>query len=157
MSGSLDSAANAEPNLTPMLDMVFQLVTFFMLVINFKTASMDLNLKLPVVGSARMVDTPGGSKELVVLNIDSHGTLRVFGIEKPDIEGYMRSEARSSIADLNRIDGTDLKLGDELPSMVVIRADQATPFKLLNRLIKACQDNGFRNFALKALNKVPGS
>ncbi len=56
MSGSLDSAANAEPNLTPMLDMVFQLVTFFMLVINFKTAAMDLDLKLPVVGSARMVE-----------------------------------------------------------------------------------------------------
>ena len=26
----------AEPNLTPILDMVFQLITFFMLVINFK-------------------------------------------------------------------------------------------------------------------------
>ncbi len=37
MSGSLATAANAEPNLTPMLDMVFQLVTFFMLVINFKS------------------------------------------------------------------------------------------------------------------------
>ena len=40
-----------------MLDMVFQLITFFMLVINFKSASMDLNLKLPVVGSARPVET----------------------------------------------------------------------------------------------------
>ena len=156
MSGSLSTAANAEPNLTPMLDMVFQLVTFFMLVINFKTASMDLNLKLPVVGSARMVDT-GQTKELVVLNIDSGGNLRVFGEAKPDIEAYMRSEARSSLEELNRKEGTELKLGDELPSIVVIRADRSTPFKLLNRLIKACQDNGFRNFALKALNKAPGT
>ena len=29
----------AQPNLTPMLDMVFQLITFFMLVINFKSAA----------------------------------------------------------------------------------------------------------------------
>jgi len=155
MSGSLSTAANAEPNLTPMLDMVFQLVTFFMLVINFKTASMDLNLKLPVVGSARMVDSQ--TKELVVLNIDAAGNLRVFGESKPDIEGYMRKEAESSIYDLNKSEGLNLKPGDELPSIVVIRADKATPFKLLNRLIKACQDNGFRNFALKALNKEPGT
>jgi biopolymer transport protein ExbD len=140
-----------------MLDMVFQLVTFFMLVINFKTASMDLNLKLPVVGSARMVEGSGQTKELVVLNIDSAGNLRVFGEAKPDIEGYMRKEAESSIYDLNKSEGLNLKPGDELPSIVVIRADKATPFKLLNRLIKACQDNGFRNFALKALNKEPGS
>ncbi len=157
MSGSVSTEANAEPNLTPMLDMVFQLVTFFMLVINFKTASMDLNLKLPVVGSARMVDTKG-QKELVVLNVDAHGVLRVYGIEKPDIEGYVRSEAQSSVLSANREPGSpQLKLGDELPSIVVIRADKATPFKLLNRLIKACQDNGFRNFALKALNKAEGT
>src|SRR5436190_1151310 len=47
------SQEGTEPNLTPILDMVFQLITFFMLVINFKSASMDLSLRLPVVGSAR--------------------------------------------------------------------------------------------------------
>ena len=52
-------ANTAEPDLTPMLDMVFQLITFFMLVINFKSASMDLSLKLPVIGSARPLETNG--------------------------------------------------------------------------------------------------
>ena len=42
---------------------------------------------------------------------------------------------------------------DELPTLVVIRADQDTPFKYLFRAIKTCQDNGFRNFAMKAMNK----
>ena len=59
MSASMSHASSAEPNLTPILDMVFQLITFFMLVINFKAAAMDLDLKLPVVGSARPVDTQG--------------------------------------------------------------------------------------------------
>ncbi len=74
MSASLPSTANAEPNLTPMLDMVFQLVTFFMLVINFKSSALDLNLKLPVVGSARMVDA--AARDLIVLNLTAHGALR---------------------------------------------------------------------------------
>jgi feruloyl esterase len=52
-----------EPNLTPILDMVFQLITFFMLVINFQAAAVDMSLKLPVVGSARLTppDRCGGS------------------------------------------------------------------------------------------------
>ena len=35
MSGSMSSEASAEPNLTPMLDLVFQLITFFMLTTAF--------------------------------------------------------------------------------------------------------------------------
>jgi biopolymer transport protein ExbD len=35
----------------------------------------------------------------------------------------------------------------------VIRADRATSFKMINRVIKACQDNGFLKFTLKAMNK----
>ena len=45
---ALHSADRAEPNLVPILDMVFQLITFFMLVINFKAAETDTSLKLPV-------------------------------------------------------------------------------------------------------------
>ena len=150
MTASLSNDASAEPNLTPMLDMVFQLVTFFMLVINFKAASMDLNLKLPVVGSAAPVDTKG-QQELLILNIDKRGKLTVYGIEK-NIENYIAGEAQASMIAAKR-NNPKLQSGDELPTTVVIRADRATPFNLLNHVIEACQKNGFRNFALKALNK----
>ena len=140
----------AEPNLTPILDMVFQLITFFMLVINFKSASLDLSLKLPIVGSARPVDTKG-MEDLLILNITKEGKLIVYGIPR-DIESYIAGEALATVNWAHRT-YPDLKFGDELPSMVVIRADEATPFKLLNRVIKACQDNGYRRFALMALNK----
>jgi len=44
MSGALPgSSVKSEPNLTPILDMVFQLITFFMLVINFKSAELDMS------------------------------------------------------------------------------------------------------------------
>jgi biopolymer transport protein ExbD len=140
----------AEPNLTPILDMVFQLITFFMLVINFKSASLDLSLRLPIVGSARPVDTKG-AEDLLILNITREGKLIVYGIPR-DIESYIAGEAMATV-NWSHQSNPDLKFGDELPSMVVIRADEATPFKLLNRVIKACQDNGYRRFALMALNK----
>ena len=139
----------AEPNLTPILDMVFQLITFFMLVINFKSASLDLSLRLPIVGSARPVDTKG-MEDLLILNITQEGKLIVYGMPK-DIDSYIAGEAQATRWAFRP--KLDLKPGDELPSMVVIRADEATPFKLLNRVIKACQDNGYRRFALMAINK----
>jgi biopolymer transport protein ExbD len=141
----------AEPNLTPMLDMVFQLVTFFMLVINFKAASLDLSLKLPVVGSARPVDTKG-QEELLILNIDLHGKLNVYGMPK-EVGSYIAGEAQASLLEARRTNPT-IKMGDELPTTVVVRADKTTPFKLLYNVIKICQDNGYRKFALKAMNKT---
>jgi len=81
----------SEPNLTPILDVVFQLITFFMLVINFKSAALDLSLKLPVVGSARPVDTKG-MEDLLILNITQDGKLIVYGIPK-EIESYIAGEA----------------------------------------------------------------
>jgi biopolymer transport protein ExbD len=155
MSGSLAHGSNAEPNLTPMLDMVFQLVTFFMLVINFKAASYDLNLELPIVGSAAPVDTKG-MNDLMVLNIDQQGRLNVYGERRDNIDEYIRGEAEASLIRA-RMDNPNLKLGDDLPTIVVVRADKRTPFKLLNRVIKSCQERGYRNFSMKAMNKEAGA
>jgi biopolymer transport protein ExbD len=85
MSGSVPGGVKAEPNLTPILDMVFQLITFFMLVMNFKAAEIDQSLMLPVLGSAKpLVDS---EMRVIVLNVqiatkcphpgcDSYATLR---------------------------------------------------------------------------------
>ena len=89
MSACSMQKIKAEPNLTPMLDMVFQLITFFMLVINFKSAALDLSLRLPVVGSARPVDTKG-MEDLLILNITQDGKLIVYGIS----QGYRKLHSR---------------------------------------------------------------
>jgi len=139
-----------KPNLTPILDMVFQLITFFMLVINFKSAALDLSLKLPVVGSARPVDTKG-QESLLILNVDKEGNISMYGRPQP-VKEYIAREAMAALIGAKRSQ-PDIEFGQELPTMVVIRADRTTPFKLLNRVIMECQQNGFRKFALKAINR----
>ena len=149
---SLDMSS-AQPNLTPLLDMVFQLITFFMLVINFKDAALDQSLTLPVLGSARPLDTKG-QEDLLVLNIDAEGQLKVYGVVR-DVKIYIADEARQEEARL-KAKNTPLKPGEELPTMVVIRADRATRFNLLNEIIKTCQQHNYRKFALKAMNRREG-
>jgi biopolymer transport protein ExbD len=146
---SLHSAEQAEPNLTPILDMVFQLITFFMLVVNFQTAALDMSLKLPVVGSARPVDK--GGEDLLVLNVNPKGELIVSGGIK-DPATYLAREANQTRRKFE-LEGKKFKPGDELPTLVVVRADYATPFDLLNKVLTECQTHGFRRFALRAMNR----
>lgn len=138
----------AEPNLTPLLDMVFQLITFFMLVINFKGASLDLSLKLPVLGSARPLDRQGKIEPLV-LNIDSDGEVISYG-RTVDIERFIQREAHLTREQLKTM-GTPVENG-EFPASVIIRADRAASFHVVNRVLKVCQDQGYRQFSLSAMS-----
>ena len=149
MSG-MHSADNAEPNLTPMLDMVFQLVTFFMLVINFQTASLDLSLKLPVIASARPPEK--GAEDLLVLNVNKSGKVMMFGKEHDPV-AFVKNEAHSARFK-SELNGKKLKKGEELPTLVVVRADLGTSFELLNKVLTECQNEGFRKFALRAMNRA---
>jgi biopolymer transport protein ExbD len=151
MATQLSDASYAQPNLTPILDMVFQLITFFMLVINFKTATLDRNLSLPVVGSARPVDN-AGREDVLVLNIDAAGRLMVFG-EPRDMASYIASEARASQL-LAKRTIAGFRPGGDLPTTVVVRADRAVPFSLLNQVFKTCQMHGYRRFTLKTARPV---
>lgn len=146
--------SEGKPNLTPILDMVFQLITFFMLVMNFKAGALDTSLRLPVVGSARAVDAQGQTS-LLILNIDKQGNLNVYGQARP-IDSYIAGEAQAELLAARR-KNPDLQFGDELPTTVVIRADRATEYRMVHRVIETCQKYGFRNFALKALNKEEGT
>ena len=154
MSGSV-SSDTAEANLTPILDMVFQLITFFMLVMNFQSATYDLDLKLPVVGSA-LPEAASPSQDILVLNVDKSGQLKLYN--KPqNIPTYLRDEADAAVlAARQKPSGefANLKYGDELPTLVVIRADKEARFSDVNRVVKECQVQGFRQFALRAADKV---
>lgn len=139
------------PNLTPILDMVFQLITFFMLVINFRAAAIDASVRLPVVGDARR--SSNGPVSMLTLNIDSEGSLRVYGEARRDVHAYIAGEAQVEYLTAKRTK-PGLQPGDALPTTVVIRADRSTSYHWVHRVIQACQQNGFRKFALKGQSQA---
>ena len=159
MSGSVPGGVKAEPNLTPILDMVFQLITFFMLVINFKAAELDQTLKLPIIGSARPVPL-GTQKEFLVLNVKDVGgkaAVSVYGrvIDEDHIKGYLNEEAKVSLK-AAKLTSEDIASGTkELPETVVIRADKDCPFHHVNYVVMSCQAIGYRKFAYKAYSAPP--
>jgi biopolymer transport protein ExbD len=145
------SDVKCEPNLTAMLDVVFQLMTFFLMVMNFSQDDYDVRVRLPVAGSARPVELPKEGEDRLVLNIDRDGHLLIAGQSYDTERAIKEIRTQSQLIRLNaKVAGKEIKPGATLPTTLVIRGDRATPFGQLYRLITACQNFGFKTFALKA-------
>ncbi len=154
MSASITSEFKAEPNLTPLLDVVFQLITFFMLVINFSSENYDQRVRLPVAESARPIeDEQRVSEDRLVLNVDSEGHLLIGGEVQPLHKAIQTIKHQADLVKLNlRAVGGKLDPSGSLPTTIILRADKDANFSSVISLIKACQSNGFRKFNLKAMS-----
>lgn len=151
MSGS---TLRAEPNLTPLLDVVFQLITFFMLLINFSSDNYDQRVRLPVAGTARPVEEADKvALDRLVLNVDRDGNLLFNGETMSTAKAVDAIKHQATLVKLN-LKAIGQKPGDNgmLPTTIVLRADKDTSFDKLFGLIRACQANGFFKFVLKAMN-----
>jgi biopolymer transport protein ExbD len=148
------SELKADPNLTPLLDVVFQLITFFMLVINFSSENYDQRIRLPIAESARPIDDDQRiSEDRLVLNVDSDGHLLIAGEAQPLHKAIQTIKHQADLVKLNlKAAGGKFDASGGLPTTIILRADRDVTFSSVISLIKACQSNGFRKFNLKAMS-----
>jgi biopolymer transport protein ExbD len=138
-----------ELNLTPLLDVVLQLITFFMMLIHFggKIEGATASIKLPTAPSA----LPNGDLGLdrIVVGVDSQGRLIA---ENSTIEGASATAWWSEQAGKRRAALVTIgRRGDELPTLVVVRADKAAKFGSVRQLLATAQEQGFARFTLVVL------
>jgi biopolymer transport protein ExbD len=154
MSASMGTEFKAEPNLTPLLDVVFQLITFFMLVINFSSENYDQRVRLPVAESAVPVaEEARVSEDRLVLNVDKEGHLLMGGEVQPLHKAIQTIKHQADLVKLNlKAAATKPDPSGALPTMIILRVDKDAAFSSLISLIKACEAQGFRKFQFKAMN-----
>lgn len=137
---------SAEGDMTPMIDMTFQLIAFFMVLINFAEGDQDQRIKLPSSELAKPPDAPVEAP--LILQLTEEGTVLLGGDRTP-------------ISEMSRYLGTEaeiIKRQNKLPAdaSVIIRADRGTKTGLVQELIKKCQEKGFEKFSLRAKQEARG-
>jgi biopolymer transport protein ExbD len=135
-----------EADMTPMIDMAFQLIAFFMVLINFSDVEVDQRLTLPASELAKPPET--AYDEPIAIQMMRNGVI-LFGGEELSLEG-LKVALRREAEFLNRFDGKnkDGKKGVERAT-VIVRADLAAKAGQVQQVIQACQDAGFDQFALR--------
>jgi biopolymer transport protein ExbD len=152
MSHGAGSESRAEPNLTPLLDVVLQLLMFFMMCANFVSNQVNENIKLPVMQSARPADKR--ENDLFFLNIYDDGTLEVPGknpIKKDtDKKVVLREEYRDRQRNLDKGE-------KDVKTIIVLRGDKNVDYKDIFQIMNWCKEAGFRQFRLRAMTQVESS
>jgi len=130
------SAAFAEGDMTPMIDMTFQLIAFFMVLINFSEADQNERIKLPTSELAKPADKPMVSP--ITLQLTEKGTVLLAGEEVtvPNVRSLLVRESQL--------------LDTPGEATIIIRADRKAKTGRVQELIKICQETGFEKFALRA-------
>ncbi len=121
-------------DLTPMIDVVFNLLIFFALSLNFVTSSGGINVNLPEASSAKPIKT-----ENITINITKSGKL------------YYNKEAATK-EEIKQ----NLKKVTDKSSLIIIRADNKVEHGKVVEAMDLVKMEGFTKLAI-AVDKAPES
>jgi len=129
----------AEGDLTPMIDMVFQLIAFFMVLINFAQTESNDRVKLP---SSQLVKPPEVPLEFpIILHVAQDGEIILGG------DDYTAETLRVGLLrELAVIKAEGKTVAD---ANVVIRAHKDTAAGDVQEVIRVAQEQKLENFALR--------
>jgi biopolymer transport protein ExbD len=144
------STDKCEPNFTPLLDLVLQLVMFFMLCANFVMEQTSVEIKLPEAAAAKALDK--ADNDPFFLNVNAQGKVLLTPDQREgqdetldnarQVEEYMKRRAAAE----------KRRTGKEKPeSVLILRVDENTPFDKTYGIMKACRLAGYEKVQLRVI------
>ncbi|MFG0317001.1 MAG: ExbD/TolR family protein [Planctomycetota bacterium JB042] len=133
-----DVAEDLSANITPLIDVVFLLLIFFMVATSFLDSEKELNLELPPALSGDATDQ---APDELIINVLEDGKLVLAGSEV-DTDGLRSALERAARRD------------PETP--VTIRGDGRVKHETIVSVMDACGIAGLRNLAVGTLDAAGG-
>jgi len=149
MSHGASTEEVAEPNLMSMLDLVLQLLMFFLIVANFVAEQNNQDIKLPEATTAVPIDAE--QKDTISLNVDQNGNLVISDSGKE--EAKLNSEFQIELYLKDTYSKLVSKMGKEedvKKMIVVVRGDNRAEFEHIYRVMAAAKKANFPNVMLRA-------
>lgn len=142
-----------DPNLIPLLDLVLQLVMFFMVCANFVMEQLNESIKLPEAIAAQPLQKKDEYIIFLNVNKDGHVILSPLDAIGKDqiltnplaVQSYMKQRYEEDI----RAAGGDRS--KPARSTLIIRADKEAPFEKVYAVLKACRTAGYERAQLRAV------
>jgi len=131
---------------------VLQLITFFMMLVHFGTRldGATKAVRLPLAPAA----LPGSDLTFDRLGVamDAEGRLLVEGqaLDMRAATTWWAVQAKDRRAGLETLGQPNASI-DELPTVVILRADRAASYGAVRRALSEAQDKGFAHFSLVVL------
>jgi biopolymer transport protein ExbD len=145
MAKKRKGAAASDIDMTPMIDVTFQLITFFMFTLNFTESEQDQRIQLPTSQVAKPVEN--ADIEPLTLQLMDDGRVIYNGepVALMALGDYLENEKAVMLA------------ASKEPSAatVVVRADGRSRTGDVQQIIRSCQEKGFDKFVLRAEYKGP--
>jgi len=130
-----------QADMTPMIDMTFQLIAFFMVLINFSEADQNDAVKLP---SSELAKPPDGPlTQPLFIHVKENGKV-IFGGKTMPAAALV-----DELTNLKRVWERNPERSVE-KATVVIRADRDTRFRSVQDVIAYCKEVRFEKFNLRA-------
>ncbi len=153
------NAGDIDVDMTPMIDIVFQLIAFFMVINNFEQTQADERVKLPRDALAKPPEVK--VEHEITLNI---GYLRDQQGERTNPDPFVFNfGGEDMIPPLNSSKALDQEARlynnrevDPKDVTIKVRADAEVPTGVVQELIKLAQDAGFEKFAMSAMSTSEG-
>jgi biopolymer transport protein ExbD len=148
-----DAQTDMPMNMTPMIDVVFLLIIFFMIITDLTQQDLE-DIKLPVAYEC-VTDKPDPKVTRPILNINHKGEIvvrreMIFDPETGDLkplQGFLSNQARAMKK--VPIDGPGGK-GKPIPdNPLLIRADINTPFKYIQKVMETCGNKDIQIWRLE--------
>ena len=143
-------------DMTPMIDVVFQLIIFFLVALSFVESQSEAKLTLPVADQAKPPEQ--AEAELFVFNVLNRYATNAQGVRIFDPNRIYRAMGRNMTVDELR---SELDMAAEfsrskskseiVEAAVIIRGDRAAPWRDILRAMGQCKEAGFTKVYLKAL------
>lgn len=156
----------AEPDLVPLLDVVLQLVMFFILTANFVMEDVDREIDLPEATQAKSFDAKDSNLRFV--SVRSNGVVR-FGYPMPvdralaynadalnaGRNALNENEIRTRFEEMYKIEKANLPPGeDQVTNPIAIRADESTKFQNIYTVMKWARNAGFKELRLRVIKRA---
>ncbi|WP_225919721.1 ExbD/TolR family protein [Actomonas aquatica] len=133
----MQGADDARFDMTPMMDIVFQLIAFFMIVATYVTRE-KVEVELPLAVNAAIAENQQG-RMMISITVDG----QVWAGSRAVSLDELASDVRSWLT-------------DDADAKIVIRAERSNSYGLVKQVMKVCRDAGISDIIFSSFQSEGG-